>query len=534
MRSRFDVLLSGSAGGGVDVWDVDTGANLLTHTNPKLNPTSTATCHSHTSTGRHQLHLPDPVKPYVHFCTFSLSHTSSSSIASSSSSSLPSTFSALALSPSSLFLAAASSSSPTVFLFSHSTGALLASYAVHYKAVRCLAFSPDERFVLSGGDDGCINATALTDALHDPDAQRPLLPHVPPSLLPSHGVMGGGGGVKAHCSFASHSLPVTGLCVAPGSAHPLVFSASLDHSVHVHSLVGQDTVQRFVFPCALTALQVTSTLSALFVGGQDGHVYCQPLIHSAVRPGQSTAGVGGKGAGGTSTAPVQMPGHTLPVTCLSLSYDCALLVSASRDGSLRLWDTRSLQCIRVIRKVGRASFDWCLITRDAGEGREWPPLRGTRRREDETTVPLTVRRVEAGGDGVEDMEERMADWMEDWRVLVGEDERSRAVKALDEERQKRLQAEAEVQRWTRLSNHMYRMCAQLRLKQRRMENDNSAETKETADEEGQTAVEGDALDETVGAVTGEDVDEGGELAGEEEKADEAMEEERAGSEADVT
>ena len=528
MPSRFEVLLSGSAGGGVDAWDVDTGANLLSHTNPKLHPTSTSVCHSHSSSGRHALHLPDPAKPYVHQLAFSLSHTSQSSISTSTSSSLPSSFSALSLSPSSLYLAASSSSSPTVFLFSRLTGALLSSYSTHYKGVCALLFSPDERFLLSGGDDGCVNATAVTDALRDDDLQRPLRALLPPSLLSPSPAPGTGAGVRAHLSFASHSLPVTALAVAAGSAHPLVFSASLDHCVHAHSLVAGQTTQRWLFPCALTALAVTSTLSALFAGGHDGTVYCQPLVRAA-------AGAGGDG--GPGVGPVPMAGHALPVTCLALSFDCALLVSASRDASFRVWDARTLQCTRVVRRVGRASFDWCRFVRDTGEGRDWPPLRGQRRRADEALVPLTVGRAvvtAGGGKGEEGEEGRWADWMEDWRLLVGEDDRSRLARELEAERQRREAAEAEVRRWTALSTRMYRISAQLMLKERAGGGDRGMEEKGAVDD-GQPAGEGEGADAAAEAA---EVDEAEEVVeGVREGAEEAMEgddEEEGGAAAKVT
>ena len=444
MPSRFDVLLSGSAGGGVDAWDLDTGAHLYSHTNPRLCPTSTSTCHSHTSTGRHQLLLPDTAKAHVHTLGFSLSHTSSSSTSSSTSSSLPSQFSALCLSPSGLYLAAASAASPTVFLFSQRTASLVGSCSTHYKGVRALLWTADERFVVSGGEDGCVNVTALTDVLADEELQRPLRPFVPSSLL-SSGAGGVGGEVKAHCSFTSHSLPVTALCVAPSSAHPLLLSASLDHTVQVHSLLSQETVQRFVFPCALTCLAVTSTLSSLFAGGSDGLIYHQPLTHATAPPPSSPP----------TATPTPMAGHAHPVTALSLSFDCSVLVSSSRDGTLRVWDVRTLQCIRVLRQVGRGSFDWCQVVRDVGEGRDWPTLRAGRRREEEAVVPL------AGKSGLRVEEEEVGrDWMEDWRVLMGDDERSRLLREVGGERAKRVKAEAEVQRWTELSGEMYRICAQ--------------------------------------------------------------------------
>lgn len=49
------------------------------------------------------------------------------------------------------------------------------------------------------------------------------------------------------------------------------------------------------------------------------------------------------------------------VTCLSVSTDGSVLLSGSHDETVRLWDTRSKQCIRTVTLKGEAP----------GNGRGW-------------------------------------------------------------------------------------------------------------------------------------------------------------------
>ena len=376
MSGRVELLLSGSRAQGVDGWDVHTGAPLFSHANPRLAPASHRTCHSHTSTGKHQLMTVDASKPLLHTLTFSTSSTSPSSTTSTPSTSFPSPISALALSPSSLYLITASTTSPTLSLFSLPSSSLLSSFpSSHFLPITCLAFTADERFIVSGSEDGCVHVIALTDALRSSPTPPPypLLPLLPtssltqsPSPSPSSDV------VRLHCSFSSHTLPITALSIPPASSPSLLFSSSLDHSVHVHSLAQHSTVQRLLFPCAIATLAITHTLSDLFAGGTNGTIYHQPLIHANKHSHSSSPS-------SSSSPPIPLAGHSLPLTCLSLSFDCSLLASASRDGSLRVWDVRTLQCLRVLKKVGRTSFDWCGFVREAGWGQDWGGVRMGRR-----------------------------------------------------------------------------------------------------------------------------------------------------------
>ena len=472
MQRRFEVLLSGSREEGVDAWDLHSSAHLFAHHNAHIAPTGTATAHSYTSAGKHQLIVPDTVKPCLHTLSFSLSHTSSSSATAFTSSSLPSVLSAVALSPSSLYLAAASSTSGAVFVWSLRSASLVASVEVHWKAVTCLAWTCDERFVISGGQDGCVNVVALTDALRDDDDQRHLREHVPASALPSPAVAGeAGAAVKAHCSWASHSLAVTAVSAGIGSSHALVWSASLDHTVHAHSIVTQQTVARFVFPTAITALAVTSTASALFAASNNGVVYHQPLISAARKRARNgtaaavrSAGEGDAGPSMSSSTPLSsLAGHSASVTCLALSFDCSLLASSSRDGSLRLWDARSLQCVRVIRRVGRSAFDWVRFVRDAGEGVDCPPLRAGRRRDDGAVRVRVARSGPRSIDGDAEREEQRRCWedlLHDWRAQAGQDQLSGLRRELEEERRKRAKAEDEVAQWSSVTRTLYRVCAE--------------------------------------------------------------------------
>lgn len=451
----MECLLSGSRESGFDVWDVNTAANLVSINNSKASAAHNATAIATTAHGKHQLLTTDIKKPYIHISTFSLA--SHSSNTTSSSSSLPSHLSALSVSPSSHFLLAAASSSPSLYIFSLSSTppSLAATFSSHYRPVTCLGWSADERFVVSGGEDGCVNVHSLTDILRDEhrDDERQLRHYLPTSAtLTSAAITASSSSNKPYVSFSSHSLAVTALSIPALSYQSLVFSASLDHSVHVHSLVSRQTVQRFVLPCALTAVVALQTGTAVLAGGSDGNIYYQPLITSAINTAATSAPLSA-----SSLAYSTLSGHSGSISALAVSSTSSLLASASTDGSIRLWDLHTLHCVRTLHKPSRPPYTYLTFSHTTPAhvaGVDWTGLRGSCTREQASSLTVTGRQQcsNIGGRVRGDVEA-------EWRSVMDESEVSEMRRALVDERRKREAVEAELEQWKAVNRTMYRKVA---------------------------------------------------------------------------
>ena len=459
--------MSGSRENGFDVWDVNTAANLLSINNNKAAAAHNATVLTTTAQGKHQILTADVKKPYIHISAFTLA--SHSSNTATSSSSLPAHLSALALSPSSHFLLAAASSSPSLYVFSLSSHppSLAATFSSHYRPVTCLGWSADECFVVSGGEDGCVNVHALTDILRDEhtEDERQLRQYLPSSASLSLSSVGSAATSKPYLSFSSHSLAVTALSIPALSYQSLVFSASLDHSVHVHSLLSTQTVQRFSLPCALTTLVALQTGTAVLAGGNDGNIYYQPLISSATKTAATSAlarpPATASSASASSLSYTTLSGHSGSIHALATSSTSSLLASSSADGSIRLWDLHTLHCVRTLHKSSRPAYTYLTFAHSAPAplaGVDWSGLRGSRAREH--TSSLTVRAGQRGGRSGDMVASRARGELEaEWRSVRDEGELSEMRRALIEERRKREAVETELEQWKAVNRAMYRKVA---------------------------------------------------------------------------
>ncbi|EUC54562.1 vegetative incompatibility protein HET-E-1, putative [Rhizoctonia solani AG-3 Rhs1AP] len=67
--------------------------------------------------------------------------------------------------------------------------------------------------------------------------------------------------------------------------------------------------------------------------------------------------------GDTVLGPLQLKGHTDPIRCLTFSPDCTCIASASRDATVRLWDTTNGRMLRCL-----ASDTWVSVTAFSPDG----------------------------------------------------------------------------------------------------------------------------------------------------------------------
>ncbi|KAL3777618.1 hypothetical protein ACHAW5_006769 [Stephanodiscus triporus] len=282
---------------------------------------------------------------------------------------------------------------------------LVRSWKAHHRPVSCVTFDlgdSDGATLFTAGEDGVVNAWSLVD-LVDRDG------------VGDYGVSSSSV-VRPFRTWSEHHLPVTSLCVLPGSGRGSVrlVSSSLDRNLVVMELGGGAhgggvaggggdgngngigrTLARMCLPSGVRVVASDASGGRLYCGGADGCVYCVDLCEFAVRESVAAASLssssseGGGGGGGSlarrdegrrrGRAPShvsELRGHAKAVTCLTLldpsdlasrlsSNDdddddggggtSTLLASGSEDGTLRVWDLRARSCVKVIRPWSASS-----------------------------------------------------------------------------------------------------------------------------------------------------------------------------------
>ena len=230
---------------------------------------------------------------------------------------------------------AAGALSGAVYLWEVSTGVLQRTWNAHFKAVSAVSFACGGSVLVTAGEDTVVSAWALAVLLD------PATTHAPP--VPKY-------------TWAEHALPVTSLAVGGGSGGGaagagLVASASADRTCKLWTLGGGHLLRSIELPAALNAVALDACEATLYAGAVDGRVFEVPLNAVA----NSGAGLGGgrerkaNAAGNTSSPTAILEGHKRCVTAIVCSRDGERLVSASEDGTCRVWDVASRQTTHVLR-----------------------------------------------------------------------------------------------------------------------------------------------------------------------------------------
>ncbi|OMH85093.1 WD repeat-containing protein 18 [Zancudomyces culisetae] len=271
-----------------------------------------------------------------------------------------------------------------LYIWSSSSGILLKAWDAHYGCVNVITVSNDGSTVLSGGDDAEIHVWLLSSVL-DLENSEPSSPET---------------------TLSGHTMPILSIVVGPVgnseghfySGGIRIFSSSKDRSVRCWKLVGSSANKRsthmdsttqaidkkpysaellttWLLPNAVECIVVDPAETKIFTGCQDGNIYQINLYNF-----QQEAVAGGPIAVGGNNAVVEVglaaktksntslytraaqvsgsshnekvfQGHGGAIQSLSLSMDATLLVSGSKDSTIKIWDTTSRQCIRTITEA---------------------------------------------------------------------------------------------------------------------------------------------------------------------------------------
>ena len=132
-----------------------------------------------------------------------------------------------------------------------------------------------------------------------------------------------------------------------------MYTTSLDRVCNVYGLHSPHPLLAVLAPSPLTVACVDALERMLFLGGADGVVY-QCDLHAMASAKASP------GAGDGDVELQAFRGHARAVTDVRVSPAGALLVSASEDGTAKVWDVTSRQALQ--------SFDTHKGTLAAGSG----------------------------------------------------------------------------------------------------------------------------------------------------------------------
>ena len=269
---------------------------------------------------------------------------------------------------------AAGSLTGAAYIWEVSTGRLVRTWPAHFKAISAMTFAAEGSVLVTAGEDTVVSAWSLSSLLD-----------------PAAGGTSGGVPTPLH-SWAEHSLPVTSLACGNGGGGGacLVASASSDRTCKLWTLGGGHLLRTVSLPAALCSVALDACEATLYAGAADGRVFEVPLnaAPSAAMDGAAAA---------------VLEGHTRAVSAIACTADGERVVTASEDGTCRIFDAASRQTTHVLRHPKSAPFTaivaapkWRIAGDGAGAGagarrlggastigapRAFQQIRGRRRRE---------------------------------------------------------------------------------------------------------------------------------------------------------
>ncbi|KAL4196119.1 hypothetical protein AMTRI_Chr04g181740 [Amborella trichopoda] len=205
------------------------------------------------------------------------------------------------------------------------SGKMIRKWSAHFRAVTCLVFACDESLLISGAEDGMVMVWSLLKILDD-----------------------AGSSVHREHSFSGHSLPITDIVCGFGGCNSTIVSSSEDYTCKVWSLL-TGLLRTVKFPSVINSVQLDAGEYALYAGSRDGKIYVADL-----NSGHSSHSIYG------ADIVCALSDHSKAVTSLAFSMDGFSLVSGSEDGTVRVWDVVSSQCIRIF-KHGKGPINNVLI-----------------------------------------------------------------------------------------------------------------------------------------------------------------------------
>lgn len=214
---------------------------------------------------------------------------------------LPEKTTAMVFSSDAVFCVAGMASG-SVYVWQVGTGCLLRSWQAHFREVTQLLISQDESFLVTASADATVHVYNLADVLCDANPK------------PFH-------------SWSGHALPVTSLAQLPGGGlQQAIVTASLDRSVRVWDVGTGRSVTVRSLPSPVRSVCASPTGSEVLCACSDGELRVLFLK-------------------GERSDAALFSGHTGAVLSCDYSADGTRAASCSEADRVRIWETRTRQCI---------------------------------------------------------------------------------------------------------------------------------------------------------------------------------------------
>ncbi|WVW79206.1 hypothetical protein I302_101172 [Kwoniella bestiolae CBS 10118] len=242
---------------------------------------------------------------------------------------LPEKMTCFTVSPNGIW-AAAGSPNGQIYLWEIASGLLLSSFTAHYRSLTSLTFTPDSQLLISTSLDSSTHIF-LVSRLIDPEDQA----------------LAG----KPYGSLTDHTLAVrsVGLGRLAGSMGGRIWTCSDDGTAKMWSLHPPfPLLATFILPpsSSPTCLSIDPSERFFYVSTTQGEIYHIPLFR---RKDTSYEAVGG---GGHSSIPTKVEGSVItlksPITSMTLSISCTILLVGCGDGTVHLYSLPSHQHLRTL------------------------------------------------------------------------------------------------------------------------------------------------------------------------------------------
>jgi pre-rRNA-processing protein IPI3 len=210
----------------------------------------------------------------------------------------------------------------TILCWEVSSGRLVCSWSGHSKGVRCLRSTSDASYLVTGGEDGVVSLWAMMDIEQ----------------------MTNGEGCKTICerhSFVDHSQAVTDMFVSGGGVRGRIFTTSLDRTARIFEILSRQLLRTISFDTYLTSIAISTDEKHMFLGGAGGDIMVVNLWNG---PQSSDNIVQSQESGEHLT----LAGHSATVTNILMNEHDSQIISSSEDGSIKVWDVASRQCIQTM------------------------------------------------------------------------------------------------------------------------------------------------------------------------------------------
>lgn len=240
-----------------------------------------------------------------------------------------------------------------IYAWQMGTGSLLRCWPAHFLEITQLLVSEDGTFLISASADASVRAYNIADVFAEQGAPEPF-----------------------HC-WSGHALSVTSLALLPGSGlHQQVVSASLDRSVRIWDVGTGRPLGSRTFSSPVHSLCSTPTGGEILCACGNGEIrsfspWCGP-----------------KESGGVFV------GHTGPVISCAASMDGSRIASCSEVDRVRIWETRTRQCVAQVHSSRNVQVNAVHIVQRGAHAPTMPPFQPFQKLlaapEDVPPVPLCV------------------------------------------------------------------------------------------------------------------------------------------------